>query len=157
MATGKQIRHYRQKLKWTLKDLEKASGVEVGTISALEQRDSRRSEFFEAIAKAFTLTVTQMADDSVDWPVIDRRFDNLPLPTYTATPLLAKQEDSAKLRLQTEFKIMQITNVLHKLDMEQLETALRVLSTLFAPNALRQPSDYVKSNQPTQTTTRKTT
>ena len=44
MSTGSQIRKYRQKLKWTLDRLSEASGVETGTISALENRNSSRSE-----------------------------------------------------------------------------------------------------------------
>lgn len=71
MATGKQIRHYRLKLGWRLEDLEEASGAPLGTISALESRDSRRSEYFSAIAKAFGLTTEQLNDEKHDWPVVD--------------------------------------------------------------------------------------
>lgn len=73
MATGIRIRHYRKKLGWKLKDLAEASGVDVGTISALESRDSSRSEFFQKIAQAYGLTVEQLNDVSQDYPVVDTR------------------------------------------------------------------------------------
>lgn len=69
MALGKQIRHYRNKAEWKLKKLSEASDVDVGTISALEIRDSARSEFFAPIAKAFGLTVEQMADESISYDI----------------------------------------------------------------------------------------
>lgn len=71
MSTGKQIRHYRQKAKWKLEQLSDASGVDVGTISALEVRDSKRSQFFAAIAKAFGLSVEQLADESADYELVN--------------------------------------------------------------------------------------
>lgn len=64
MALGKQIKRYREKLGWTLEDLCALSGVEVGTISALENRDSSRSKFAPPIAKAFGLTMEQLLDES---------------------------------------------------------------------------------------------
>jgi len=67
MAIGKQIRHYRQKAKWKLKELSSECDVDVGTLSALEKRDSSRSEFFQQIAKAFGLTLEQLADETTDY------------------------------------------------------------------------------------------
>lgn len=64
MALGKQIKHYREKLGWKLEQLSFLSGVEVGTISALENRDSTRSKFGPPIAKAFGLTMEQLLDES---------------------------------------------------------------------------------------------
>lgn len=69
MATGKRIKHYRQKAGWKLADLSDACGVDVGTISALENRDSKRSENFAPIARAFGLTVEQLADEATDYPI----------------------------------------------------------------------------------------
>lgn len=63
MGIGKQIRLYREKANWTLDKLSEVSGVEPGTISALEVRDSNRSKYFPPIAKAFGLTLEQLADD----------------------------------------------------------------------------------------------
>jgi transcriptional regulator with XRE-family HTH domain len=69
MATGKQIKHYREKLKWTLQQLSDASDVDVGTISALENRDSSRSKFFSPLAKAIGLTLEQLEDEAIDHPL----------------------------------------------------------------------------------------
>lgn len=66
MAIGKQIKHYREKAGWKLKELSALCDVDVGTISALEIRDSSRSEFFQGIAKAFGLTLEQLADETTD-------------------------------------------------------------------------------------------
>lgn len=57
MALGKNIRKRREQLGWTLEQLSDASGVEIGTISALENRDSKRSQFSTALAKALGVTV----------------------------------------------------------------------------------------------------
>lgn len=64
MALGKQIRRYRELLGWTLEELSDASNVEVGTISALEIRDSSRSKFAIPLAKAFGFTLEQLSDES---------------------------------------------------------------------------------------------
>lgn len=67
MGLGKQIRHYRTARALTLDALAERSGVDVGTISALEMRDSQRSKFAVAIARALGLTVDQLLDESRDW------------------------------------------------------------------------------------------
>lgn len=46
-----------------------AAEVDVGTISALEVRDSSRSQFFPQIAKAFGLTLEQLADEGQDYEI----------------------------------------------------------------------------------------
>lgn len=71
MSTGARVRYYRQKMGWTLEQLAFRCGVEVGTISAIEQRDSSRSAQFLRIAPAFGLSVEQLADATVDHPVRD--------------------------------------------------------------------------------------
>jgi transcriptional regulator with XRE-family HTH domain len=76
MATGKRIRYYREKLGWTLERLEEKSGVAVGSISALENRDSARSKFFSAIATALGLTVEQLEDEEHDW--LDQHITTTP-------------------------------------------------------------------------------
>jgi transcriptional regulator with XRE-family HTH domain len=63
MAIGKQIRKYRLQLGWKLWQLSDASGVDVGTISALEQRDSKKSDYFLPIAAGLGLTLEQLADE----------------------------------------------------------------------------------------------
>ncbi len=67
MSTGNRVKHYRKALNWTLERLSDKSGVEIGTLSAIERRKSQRSKFFPQIAKAFGLTVEQLLDADRDW------------------------------------------------------------------------------------------
>lgn len=67
MSLGKQIKKYRLAQGWTLEELSDRCDVEVGTISALEVRDSKRSEKGPAIAKALGLSLEQLLDESTDW------------------------------------------------------------------------------------------
>ena len=69
MPLGKRIRYYREKVKWTLEKLSERSDVEPGTISALENRDSARSQYAVAVAGAFGLTVNQLLDERTDYEV----------------------------------------------------------------------------------------
>jgi phage repressor protein C with HTH and peptisase S24 domain/DNA-binding XRE family transcriptional regulator len=70
MGLGKQIKHYRTKAGLTLAQLAELSDVDTGTIGALEVRDSSRSQFFPSLAKAFGLTVEQLADETKDYPIV---------------------------------------------------------------------------------------
>lgn len=67
MALGENIRFHRERLNLTLEQLSEKSGVDVGTISALENRNSGRSKYAPALCKALGFTVEQLADDSFDW------------------------------------------------------------------------------------------
>lgn len=67
MPLGARIRHYRIKRGWTLEQLSERSRVDVGTISALEKRDSRRSEFAASLAGALDLTVEELLDEQHDY------------------------------------------------------------------------------------------
>lgn len=60
MALGSRIRHYREKANLTLEQLSERSGVDVGTISALENRDSSRSKYATAIAQGLGMTVEML-------------------------------------------------------------------------------------------------
>lgn len=64
MALGKQIKRYRELLGWTLESLSEKSCVDVGTISAMENRDSQRSKYAAPLAKALGLTLEQLLDES---------------------------------------------------------------------------------------------
>lgn len=75
MGIGKQIRQYREKANWTLDKLSEVSGVEPGTISALEVRDSSRSKYFPPIAKAFGLTLEQLADENTVYDLVISQTD----------------------------------------------------------------------------------
>jgi transcriptional regulator with XRE-family HTH domain len=93
MALGNRIRTYREKRGWTLLELSDASGVDVGTISALEVRDSIRSKYALQIARAFGLTLDELLDER----------------SASATPLVASEptavaywppkEDPLKIKL----------------------------------------------------------
>lgn len=60
MALGKQIRNHRNARKLTLEQLSEVSGVDVGTISALENRDSVRSKYAIPLAAAMGMTAEQL-------------------------------------------------------------------------------------------------
>lgn len=60
VGIGKTIKALRQARGWTLERLEQESGVAVGTISALETRDSSRSQYFPPLAKALGVTVEDL-------------------------------------------------------------------------------------------------
>lgn len=70
MSLGKQIKKYRLAHGWTLEELSDRSDVEVGTISALEVRDSKRSEKAPAIANALGLSLEQLLDETTDWTAV---------------------------------------------------------------------------------------
>lgn len=63
MNLGEKIKHYREGLGWTLEHLSDLSGVEKGTISALEVRKSKRSEFAGKLAAAFGLSINQLLSE----------------------------------------------------------------------------------------------
>jgi phage repressor protein C with HTH and peptisase S24 domain len=66
MGLGRRIRHFREKAQLKLPQLAELSGVDVGTISALELRDSSRSQYFPMLARAFGMTVEELGDESFD-------------------------------------------------------------------------------------------
>jgi DNA-binding transcriptional regulator YiaG len=63
MALGNQIRHHRLKQGLKLEQLSELSGVDVGTISALEVRDSKRSQYAGAIARGLGMTVEELTGE----------------------------------------------------------------------------------------------
>lgn len=67
MSLGHRIRLYREKLGWTLETLAEKSEVDIGTINALENRGSKRSQFTAQLARAFGLSIEQLLDESHDW------------------------------------------------------------------------------------------
>ena len=70
MALGNRIRYYREKAGLTLEQLSERSGVDIGTISALENRDSSRSKFATPIAKGLGMSVEMLEDESQDLDVV---------------------------------------------------------------------------------------
>lgn len=86
MALGARVRFYREYRKWTLERLAELSGVDVGTISALENRNSRRSNFAPALANAFGLSVEQLIDESRNWLASDRPYRTADLVMHPEPP-----------------------------------------------------------------------
>lgn len=82
MALGTRIRFYREKAGLTLEQLSERSGVEVGTISALENRDSSRSKFATPIARGLGMSVEMLEDESLDLDVL--ALMDAPHPTQIA-------------------------------------------------------------------------
>jgi transcriptional regulator with XRE-family HTH domain len=64
MKKGNNIRKLREQAGLNQRQLSELSGVEVGTISALEIRGSSRSEFFGPIAFALGTTIEDLVSDS---------------------------------------------------------------------------------------------
>ncbi|MBV8247443.1 MAG: LexA family transcriptional regulator [Comamonas sp.] len=85
MALGARIRYYREKANFTLEQLSERSGVDVGTISALENRDSSRSKFATAIAQGFGMTLEMLEDESQDLDVV--ALMSAPRPPSAPTPV----------------------------------------------------------------------
>lgn len=86
MGLGKQIRKYREKAGWTLEQLSTHAEVEVGTISALEQRDSKRSQYMGKIATAFGLTIEQLCDEKQNYPLFALLKARGPVAVNEAAP-----------------------------------------------------------------------
>jgi phage repressor protein C with HTH and peptisase S24 domain len=88
MAIGKNIRFHRKvRLGWTLERLELESGVDRGTISALENRDSSKSDHFVSIAKGLGLTIEQLHIDPENFDlknlsIINKNTDELVISQY---------------------------------------------------------------------------
>jgi transcriptional regulator with XRE-family HTH domain len=64
MSLGENIRRLRNLRDWTLDELSERSGVEVGTISALENRRSSRSIHVGALAAAFDVSADELLKES---------------------------------------------------------------------------------------------
>lgn len=115
MALGKRVRYYRSKLGWTLEALADRSGVEVGTLSALENRDSERSKFTAQLASAFGLTIEQLLDDTRDWlePALSHSAHQAHAKPgrYAATRWLFTPELFDALRHKKAAELLHIENI----------------------------------------------
>lgn len=67
MSLGKNIKALRTAKGWDQKTLSQKSGVSIGTISAIEVRNSVRSQFAPALASAFGVSVEQLLSDNPEW------------------------------------------------------------------------------------------
>jgi transcriptional regulator with XRE-family HTH domain len=90
MALGKTVKKLREARGWTLKDLSKRAGVPVGTIGALEVRDSARSEYAAKLAQGFGVPLEELLPAT-------QSDVNEPLYTYGAKqpPALTGQAQTA--------------------------------------------------------------
>jgi transcriptional regulator with XRE-family HTH domain len=64
MALGSKIRRHRLERGLTLDQLAELSGVDTGTISALELRDSSRSKYAQDLARALGMTMDALMSDA---------------------------------------------------------------------------------------------
>lgn len=65
MTLGSRVRAWRTNYGWTLDELSALSGVERGTIGAMELRESKRSDYTAQLAKAFGISVDELLDPSI--------------------------------------------------------------------------------------------
>lgn len=80
MALGARIRYYREKAGLTLDQLSERSGVDVGTISALENRDSSRSKYATALAQGLGMSLEMLEMESADHDVAALISGAIPQP-----------------------------------------------------------------------------
>jgi len=102
MALGKSIKLLRTSLGYTLDDLSDRCNVDRGTISALENRDSQRSQYAAAIAnKGFGLSmeVLQEIQDAVAADSIARAIQSgkIRLPASIAETIATQAPNLARL------------------------------------------------------------
>jgi len=69
MALGSNIRRHRLAKGLTLDQLADLSGVDTGTISALEMRDSSRSKYAPALARGLGMTMDALLSDGLNAPL----------------------------------------------------------------------------------------
>lgn len=91
MALGENIKRQRNARGYTLEELSELSGVDVGTISALENRDSARSKYAAALARALGVSLEHLLDDGFEPMTPEPKWSaRESLPGYsTLQPILA--------------------------------------------------------------------
>lgn len=108
MALGSNLRRLRKARGFTLRRLSELSGVEVGTLSAIEMRDSKRSEYAVPIAHALGVTVEELYGSVPEPPAAavggGRRLspDEVRVLDLWATLLFDEQRDKVLALLKTE-------------------------------------------------------
>lgn len=131
MALGANIRYEREKRDWTLEQLEERSGVGRGTISALENRDSSRSNFAAALAEAFGVDLEQLLterthpaspgvahpkhSDEATVSLTKHRENTMralpPEPGYVRLPILAEAAAGAGRAPETDVELIEHVDV----------------------------------------------
>jgi transcriptional regulator with XRE-family HTH domain len=96
MSLGSQVFKYRKQVAdLSFRALTDMSGVDTGTINALEKRDSNRGDIRSviSIAKALGITVEELADETTDYSAkVKAHIARQKLPTPTATALVANDK-----------------------------------------------------------------
>lgn len=100
MSLGSRIRHYRKKARWTLEKLSEECGVDVGTISAIENRESQRSKYAVEIAAGFGLTLNQLQDENADYDVPMKPQADVLAVKQPAAPYVPKISEEEAMLLQ---------------------------------------------------------
>lgn len=95
MTLGSQVQKYRKGAGLSFPQLTELSGVETGTINALEKRNSKRSEHGPALAKALGLTLEELLDLETDYTErVKTHLKAKPEPVSNG-PLLASDKIAA--------------------------------------------------------------
>jgi len=91
MNLGVAIRTQRTAKGWTLEKLSEASGVDVGTISALEIRESTRSKYTDAIARGLGMSIEELLSGEVSNPAKNEKnaLNVEPVQAPGALPLIS--------------------------------------------------------------------
>ena len=125
MALGKQIRDHRKARGLTLEQLSEASSVDIGTISALENRDSVRSKFAIPLAAAMGMTAEQLetlpAESFIEGesPRVDSPSTLL---VATLKPATEKEQALARLaEISGELDLMRIGQLIERATALQAE------------------------------------
>ena len=138
MSLGSQVEKYRNKvLKLKFSQLSDLSGVDVGTINAMEKRGSDRTDIKAAIAiaRALGLTIEELTDEATDHSAkaiahINRSYAKGP----GVAPLLAAEQASNPWSASSwpflSIKPERFRAALHPDDIERIETyTLAIIET----------------------------
>lgn len=91
MALGNRVKTLRKRLKLTLEQLSERSGVDLGTIAALENRDSIRSKFAPQLASALGVSLENLlgVTEAPDTPSQSARRREWPFSRIEVARILA--------------------------------------------------------------------
>ena len=94
MKLGQKVKAARERRGWGMAELARRSGVELRTIHAIETRNSTRSNFASAIAKALGVPVDAILsdDDSAGVPAVEQQAAHFDLPDSDRGVSLSEQE-----------------------------------------------------------------
>ena len=85
MALGKTVKTMRKARGWTPQELSNRSGVPVGTIGALEVRNSVRSEYSAQLAKGFGVSLEELFDNTLNVKELEKNASETNVNKETVT------------------------------------------------------------------------